>query len=90
MAELLGRRRPARIAFPRMVGMYLCRERTSCRLVDIGDAFNRHHTAVIHGHKTIDELLEIYPELNNSITYLEGKVSPDGCIPPAFLPYCNN
>lgn len=89
--DLLGRRRLARIAFPRMVGMYLSRETTSYSLEAIGKVYNRHHTAIIHGHSTIDELLDVYPELEMSVGYLkhgtEGLV--DIPIPKAFMPYAN-
>lgn len=91
LKDLLGRRRPARIAFPRMVGMYLSRETTSHSLEVIGKAYNRHHTAIIHGHATIEDYMDIYPELEMSIGYLkhgtEGLV--DIPVPKAFMPYAN-
>ena len=84
MSDLLSRRRPARIAFPRMVGMYISRETTSYSLEAIGKAFNRHHTAVIHGHSTIDDLIDVYPALAKSVDYLKGTVVD---YPPPFMPY---
>ena len=84
--ELLGRRRPARIAFPRMVGMYLARETTSYSLEAIGKVFQRHHTAIIHGHATIDDFIDVYPELEMSVAYLRNGGTD---IPKAFMPYAN-
>lgn len=69
-----------------MVGMYLARETTEYTLEEIGEVFNRHHTAVIHGHKTIEALLGVYPELRKSIDYLMGDKNE---LPPAFMPYAN-
>ena len=95
MQELLSRRRPARIAFPRMVGMYLSRETTSFPLEVIGGVFDRHHTAIIYGHATVEDYMDIYPEIDMSVNYLRGcvpNVQPVPVvdyIPPAFLPYEN-
>lgn len=79
-----------------MVGMYLARETTDHTLQEIAHAFNRHHTAIIHGHSTIEQLMTVYPSLDSSVEYLTRKVTGrwkmDGSIPSAFMPYanCNN
>src|SRR4029077_16644193 len=39
LADMTSKRRPANIAFPRQVAMYLARELTKCSLNEIGDAF---------------------------------------------------
>ncbi len=54
VADLVGPRRPATIAFPRQVAMYQCRELTSHSLQEIGEAFGgRNHATVIHAHRSI-------------------------------------
>jgi len=54
--ELRGRRRPARIARPRQVAMYLLRNLTDMSLTEIGDILGgRDHTTIIHGVKTIEK-----------------------------------
>ena len=55
-ADMSSRKRPARIAFPRQIAMYLCREMTAHSLVEVGDAFGRRdHATVIHACKKVEE-----------------------------------
>jgi chromosomal replication initiator protein len=57
--DLLSRRRPQNIAFPRQVAMYLSRMFTSHSLQEIGDAFGgRDHGTVIHACKTVENMME--------------------------------
>ncbi len=57
--DLLSRRRPHNIAFPRQIAMYLCRMYTSHSLQEIGDAFGgRDHGTVIHACKTVENMME--------------------------------
>lgn len=54
IAELCGKRRLRRIAFPRQIAMYLCRELTQGSFPQIGYAFGgRDHTTVMHAHHKI-------------------------------------
>ena len=71
-----------------MVGMYLARETTKHTLHEIAKAFDRHHTAIIHGHAQIENLMEQYPELVESVEYLMNG-DKNGAVPPAFMPYAN-
>ena len=45
MADMLSRRRPANIAFPRQIAMYLSRMLTEHSLQEIGSAFGEEITA---------------------------------------------
>ncbi len=57
--DLLSRRRPQNIAFPRQVAMYLSRMFTSHSLQEIGDSFGgRDHGTVIHACKTVENMME--------------------------------
>jgi chromosomal replication initiator protein len=57
--DMLSRRRPQNIAFPRQVAMYLCRMFTSHSLQEIGDAFGgRDHGTVIHACKTVENMMD--------------------------------
>lgn len=59
MTDMTSKRRPANIALPRMVAMYLTRKMTSKSLQEIGDAFGgRDHGTVLHACKTIEEKIE--------------------------------
>ncbi len=54
LADMTSKRRPAHIAFPRQIAMYLARELTSSSLTDIGDAFGgKDHGTVIHANKLV-------------------------------------
>ena len=48
MADMLSRRRPANIAFPRQVAMYLSRMLTEHSLQEIGGAFGGEITALLY------------------------------------------
>ncbi|MDR3316513.1 MAG: chromosomal replication initiator protein DnaA, partial [Puniceicoccales bacterium] len=59
LADLLGKRRPANIVFPRQVAMYLSRLLTSYSLQRIGTEFGgREHGTVIHACKTVESAME--------------------------------
>jgi chromosomal replication initiator protein len=54
LADMTSKRRPASIAFPRQVAMYLARELTKASLNEIGDAFGgRDHGTVLHACKLV-------------------------------------
>jgi len=53
--DLKGKKRSAGIVKPRQIAIYLCRELTEFSLTEIGDAFGRDHTTVLHSHRLIEE-----------------------------------
>lgn len=57
-AELLSSRRDRSIARPRQIAMYLAKVLTTKSLPEIGRAFDRDHTTVIHAVKKVEELRE--------------------------------
>jgi chromosomal replication initiator protein len=59
LADLLGKKRPANIAFPRQVAMYLSRLLTDHSLQRIGNEFGgRNHGTVIHACKCVEAAME--------------------------------
>lgn len=59
LADMTSKRRPANIAFPRQVAMFLSRQLTTASLSDIGDAFGgKDHGTVIHANKQIKKRME--------------------------------
>jgi len=54
-SDILSRKRPANIALPRQVAMYLCRDLTSHSLPTIGDAFGKNHATVLHACRCISQ-----------------------------------
>jgi chromosomal replication initiator protein len=53
LEDLRSRSRKRSIAFPRQVAMFLARKYTEESLADIGRAFNRDHSTVIHAIKAV-------------------------------------
>src|SRR4030095_14917112 len=57
LADMTSQRRPANIAFPRQIAMYLARELTKSSLAEIGQAFGgRDHGTVLHAHRLLKKL----------------------------------
>ncbi|MEI9892517.1 MAG: chromosomal replication initiator protein DnaA, partial [Chthoniobacter sp.] len=56
LADMTSKRRPANIAFPRQIAMYLARELTKTSLNEIGEAFGgRDHGTVLHAHRLVKD-----------------------------------
>jgi len=60
-AQLTGSRRSKNVVLPRQTAMYLCRELTDHSLPDIGRAFERDHSTVIHAHGRIRDMMNEDP-----------------------------
>jgi chromosomal replication initiator protein len=76
MADMLSRRRPANIAFPRQVAMYLSRTLTEHSLQEIGNAFGgRDHGTVIHACKTVENMMEQDNSIKYAVEYLNEELS---------------
>ncbi len=59
LADMTSKRRPANIAFPRQIAMYLSRELTTASLSEIGESFGgRDHGTVIHANKQVKAQIE--------------------------------
>jgi chromosomal replication initiator protein len=75
LADMTSRRRPASIAFPRQVAMYLSRSLTKGSLMDIGDAFGgRDHGTVIHACKKVAERIDAETGLKETIARIESQL----------------
>jgi len=75
LADMTSRRRPASIAFPRQVAMYLSRNLTKGSLMEIGEAFGgRDHGTVIHACKKVAERLDQEPSLKDTLGVLETRL----------------
>jgi chromosomal replication initiator protein len=53
-AEMLGKQRPRNISLARQVAMYLCRSLTGESYPDIGKAFKKDHSSVVHAYNNIE------------------------------------
>jgi chromosomal replication initiator protein len=75
LADMTSKRRPANIALPRMVAMYLSRRLTTASLNEIGDAFGgRDHGTVLHANRTIEEKMKADEKLRRIVNYLAEKL----------------
>lgn len=71
LADMTSSRRPANIAFPRQIAMYLSRKLTPCSLVEIGDAFGgRDHGTVIYACKKIKQSIDSDVHTRDSVDML--------------------
>jgi chromosomal replication initiator protein len=69
-SDILSRKRPANIALPRQVAMYLCRDLTSHSLPTIGDAFGKNHATVLHACRLISQREQEDPTIRQALTTL--------------------
>ena len=72
LADMTSKRRPANIAFPRQIAMYLSRELTKSSLSDIGDAFGgKDHGTVIHACKLVKRRIEEDEKTRSTVCLLD-------------------
>lgn len=75
-SDLLSKKRPANIAFPRQVGMYLCRMLTKQSFQEIGERFGgRDHGTVIHACKAVEIMIEQDDSVKRNIDYLQSQLT---------------
>lgn len=77
-SDILSRKRPANIALPRQVAMYLCRDLTSHSLPTIGDAFGKNHATVLHACRTISQKELEDPMLKQALGSIRENLSRNG------------
>jgi chromosomal replication initiator protein len=72
LADMTSKRRPANIAFPRQVAMYLARRHTKASLNEIGEAFGgRDHGTVLHAYKAVSERMNKEDQVRQLILLLD-------------------
>ena len=72
LADMHSKRRPASIARPRQIAMFLAKELTQKSLPEIGASFGgRDHTTVLHAVRKIGEERKTNAELNHELHVLE-------------------
>jgi chromosomal replication initiator protein len=75
LADMTSKRRPANIAFPRQVAMYLARELTKASLNEIGDAFGgRDHGTVLHACKLVKRRMHEEDNVRQTISYIDSSL----------------
>ncbi len=72
LADMTSKRRPANIAFPRQIAMYLARELTKASLNEIGEAFGgRDHGTVLHACKLVKKRMKEQDKIRQTISYID-------------------
>ena len=72
VADMYSKKRPANIARPRQIAMYLAKEMTQKSLPEIGELFGgRDHTTVLHAVRKIAADRSKNPEVNHELHVLE-------------------
>ncbi len=75
LADMTSKRRPANIAFPRQVAMYLARELTKASLNEIGEAFGgRDHGTVLHACKTVKKRMAEQDSVRQTISFIDSSL----------------
>jgi chromosomal replication initiator protein len=75
LADMTSKRRPANIAFPRQVAMYLARELTKASLNEIGDAFGgRDHGTVLHACKLVKRRMKEQDSVRQTISFIDSSL----------------
>ena len=72
VADMYSKKRPASIARPRQIAMYLAKELTQKSLPEIGELFGgRDHTTVLHAVRKISAERQQMSDLNQQLHVLE-------------------
>jgi chromosomal replication initiator protein len=71
VAELKAKNNSRRVAEPRQIAMYLCRQLTESSLPQIGKEFGgKHHTTVLHSVRKIEQIRKTDPKTNTLVRRL--------------------
>lgn len=75
LSDMVSKRRPANIAFPRQIAMYLSRTLTKCRLQEIGENFGgRDHGTVIYACRTVENMMDQDESVRSVVDYLKSQI----------------
>jgi chromosomal replication initiator protein len=75
LSDMVSKRRPANIAFPRQIAMYLSRTLTKCPLQEIGENFGgRDHGTVIYACRTVENMMDQDESVRNVVEYLKSQI----------------
>ena len=74
-SDMISKRRPEHIAFPRQIAMYLSRTLTDSSLSTIGEAFGgRDHGTVLHACRQVKDRMEVDASVRQAVNYLEDQL----------------
>ena len=73
-SDLKSTRRDRNVARPRQIAMYLAKNMTSKSLPEIGIAFGRDHSTIIHAIRTIEDLIKTDADIAQSVDLLKRSI----------------
>ncbi len=72
LADMVSRKRPANIALPRQIAMFLAREMTEASYYEIGEAFGgRDHGTVMHACRSIERRMKENDQFRHAVSALD-------------------
>lgn len=74
LADMTSKERPQKVAMPRQIAMFLCRQLTRLSLPDIGKEFGKSHATVIHACKTVPGRMEIDRDIHRHVENILAKL----------------
>jgi chromosomal replication initiator protein len=75
VADMYSKRRPANIARPRQIAMFLARQMTESSLNTIGEAFGgRDHGTVLHACKLVKKRMTEQDNIRQTISYIDSSL----------------
>jgi chromosomal replication initiator protein len=77
-ADILGKKRNKEIVAPRQIAMFLAREMGSMSYPDIGRAFGRDYTTVIHSYEKVKAEIKKDSSLKNTVAEIRSKAHARG------------
>jgi len=77
LSDMSSKRRPRSVAAPRQVAMFLCRKLTRSSLPEIANSFGKTHATVVHACKTIQDRIQVEPDLRDSVREITRKLGRD-------------
>ena len=73
--ELMGNRRNASLVLARHVAYYTARELTGASLTQIGRAYKRDHSSIVHAVGKMDQLVKVSPLIRQHFEHLRNKLA---------------
>lgn len=74
LADMTSKRRPANIAVPRQIAMYIARTLTDFSSPTIAEAFNRNHATVLHAVSTVTKKMSKDSSFRQTVNSLERRL----------------
>jgi len=85
VGDIVGRKRPQNIAWPRQVAMYLSRTMTDLSFPVIGSAFGRNHATIVHACQAVEKRQTEDLKLRQTLSLLRQRVGHNAQKPKETL-----